>query len=150
MASDTNLQTFSLPQDFSRAVELALDDWHAAGKVRKLWARDAALWTNSDESEWLGWLDIVNEQQERAGSFEEFAREVSGAGFSHALLLGMGGSSLCPEVLRLSFGKIDGFPDLHVLDSTDPAQIKSFANKIDLENTLFVVSSKSGSTLEPN
>jgi len=150
MASDINLLTYSLPDKFSQAVELVLDDWHAAGKVRQLWARDAALWTGGDESKWLGWLNVVSDQMERAGSFEDFAREIKGAGFSHALLLGMGGSSLCPEVLRLSFGKIDGFPDLHVLDSTDPAQIKSFANKIDLANTLFFVSSKSGSTLEPN
>ena len=64
--------------------------------------------------------------------------------------LGMGGSSLCPEVLRKTFGKIEGFPELHVLDSTDPAQIKSIENKIDLTRTLFFVSSKSGTTLEPN
>ena len=62
----------------------------------------------------------------------------------------MGGSSLCPEVLRMTFGKIDGFPELHVLDSTDPAQVKAFESKVDLANTLFIVSSKSGSTLEPN
>src|SRR5208282_1890052 len=78
------------------------------------------------------------------------AAEVKQAGFKHALLLGMGGSSLCPEVLRLTFGKIDGFPELHVLDSTDPAQIKAIEAKIDLKSTLFIVSSKSGGTLEPN
>lgn len=64
--------------------------------------------------------------------------------------MGMGGSSLCPEVISKSFGKIEGFPELHVLDSTDPAQVKSFENKIDLANTLYIVSSKSGTTLEPN
>ena len=72
------------------------------------------------------------------------------AGFSHVLLLGMGGSSLGPEVMKMTFGKISGFPELHVLDSTDPAQVKTFENKVDLKNTLFIVSSKSGSTLEPN
>ena len=72
------------------------------------------------------------------------------AGFSHALLLGMGGSSLCPEVIKTTFGTIRGFPELHVLDSTDPAQVKAFESKVDLKNTLFIVSSKSGSTLEPN
>ncbi len=71
-------------------------------------------------------------------------------GFSHVLLLGMGGSSLGPEVLRTTFGKIDGHPELHVLDSTDPAQVKAFEDKVDLKSTLFIVSSKSGSTLEPN
>jgi glucose-6-phosphate isomerase len=150
MEPDHNLQTFSLPHDLSRAVAKTLDEWNAAHKVEKLWARDASLWTNGEEGKWLGWLDVVNEQQATAGAFEEFAREIKGAGFSQALLLGMGGSSMCPEVLRLSFGKIDGFPDLHVLDSTDPTQVRSFENKIDLENTLFFVSSKSGSTLEPN
>lgn len=72
------------------------------------------------------------------------------AGFKHALLLGMGGSSLCPEVMRLTFGKIAGYPELHVLDSTDPAQIRAIEKRIDLGNTIFIVSSKSGSTLEPN
>jgi transaldolase / glucose-6-phosphate isomerase len=72
------------------------------------------------------------------------------AGFKDVLLLGMGGSSLCPEVLRMTFGKISGYPNLHILDSTDPAQVKSFEEKIDIPRTLFIVSSKSGSTLEPN
>ncbi len=81
---------------------------------------------------------------------ENLAGEMKRSGFKHALLLGMGGSSLCPEVLRKSFKKVDGYPELHVLDSTDPAQIKSFENQIDLANTIFIVSSKSGSTLEPN
>jgi transaldolase/glucose-6-phosphate isomerase len=74
------------------------------------------------------------------------AHMVRSANFSHALLLGMGGSSLGPEVLKTTFGKIRGFPELHVLDSTDPAQVQTFENKIDLKNTLFIVSSKSGST----
>lgn len=150
MASDINLQTFSLPHNLSQAVEVTLDDWHAAGKVRKLWARDASLWTGHDESKWLGWLNIVDEQQRSIRRLANFAEEVKDAKFSHVLLLGMGGSSLGPEVIRKSFGKIAGFPELHVLDSTDPAQIKSFENKIDLANTLFIVSSKSGTTLEPN
>jgi transaldolase/glucose-6-phosphate isomerase len=150
MASDINLQTFSLPHDLSQAVEATLEDWQTAGKVRRLWARDPSLWTNSGEEKWLGWLDIVGEQQRNVRRFTNFAAEVKDAKFSHVLLLGMGGSSLCPEVLRESFGRIDGFPELHVLDSTDPAQIKSIENKIDLVSTLFIVSSKSGTTLEPN
>src|ERR1700730_2981642 len=150
MASEINQQTFFLPPNFSRAAEETLDEWTAGSKIKRLWARDASLWTGSDESKWLGWLDIAEAQQSNAKDFEEFAREIRSTGFTAALLMGMGGSSLCPEVLRTSFGKVEGFPDLHVLDSTDPAQIKSFENKIDLENTLFFVSSKSGSTLEPN
>jgi transaldolase/glucose-6-phosphate isomerase len=150
MASDINSQTFSLPTNLSQAVEATLEDWRAAGKVRKLWARDPSLWTNRDEDKWLGWLDIVAEQQRNVRRFTNFAAEVRDAKFSHVLLLGMGGSSLCPEVMRESFGKVDGFPELHVLDSTDPARIRSIESSIDLANTLFIVSSKSGTTLEPN
>ena len=81
---------------------------------------------------------------------KDFAAGVKKAGFTDVLLLGMGGSSLGPEVLAETFGSKPGFPTLHVLDSTDPAQIKAFENKIDLKKTLFLVSSKSGTTLEPN
>ena len=150
MASDINLQTFSLPRDLSEVVKATLDDWETTGKVQKLWARDPSLWTNSGEDKWLGWLDIVAEQQRNVRRFTNFAAEVKDAKFSHVLLLGMGGSSLCPEVMRESFGRIPGFPELHVLDSTDPARIKSIENSIDLAKTLFIVSSKSGTTLEPN
>lgn len=140
----------SLPPDLSKAVEAALDDWQANRKVERLWERDATLWTDTGEDKWLGWLNIVDEQQKTNRRFSNFAAEVKDAGFSHVLLLGMGGSSLCPEVLARSFGRIDGFPQLHVLDSTDPAQVKAAENKIDISNTLFFVSSKSGTTLEPN
>src|SRR5438034_1034659 len=150
MSEDINQQTFALPQDLSAAVEAALDDWDTEDKVRRLWERDASLWTNGDEGKWLGWLSIVDEQQRSIRRFPNFSLEVKDAGFSHTLLLGMGGSSLCPEVMSRSFGKIEGFPELHVLDSTDPAQIRTLENKIDPANTLFIVSSKSGSTLEPN
>jgi transaldolase/glucose-6-phosphate isomerase len=150
MASDINLQNFSLPHDLSEAVKTTLDDWETTGKVSKLWAGDPSLWTNSGEDKWLGWLDIVAEQQRNVRRFTNFAAEVSDAKFSHVLLLGMGGSSLCPEVMRESFGKLAGFPEMHVLDSTDPARIKSIETSIDLARTLFIVSSKSGSTLEPN
>ena len=150
MASDINLQNFSLPHDLAQEVEATLNDWHATGKVQELWVRDPSLWTNSGEDKWLGWLDIVAEQQRNVRRFTNFAAEVKDAKFSHVLLLGMGGSSLCPEVMRESFGKVDGFPELHVLDSTDPARIKSIEASIDLGNTLFIVSSKSGTTLEPN
>jgi transaldolase/glucose-6-phosphate isomerase len=140
----------SLPPDLSKAVEAALDDWQTNRKVERLWARDASLWTSTGEDKWLGWLNIVDEQQKTNRRFANFAAEVKDAGFSHVLLLGMGGSSLCPEVLAKSFGRINGFPQLHVLDSTDPAQVKATENKIDISKTLFFVSSKSGTTLEPN
>jgi transaldolase / glucose-6-phosphate isomerase len=143
-------QSSSLPQDLSSAVKKNVDDWRAAGKVTRLWARDASLWTNSDESKWMGWLGIVEEQMAHEGEFRRLAEETKAAGIRDILLLGMGGSSLGPEVLAMTFGHVNGFPRLHVLDSTDPAQIRSFEKKIDLATTLFIVSSKSGSTLEPN
>ncbi len=118
--------------------------------MKRLWARDASLWTNADESKWLGWLGITEEQLASRDEFEKIAGEVREAGFKHAVLLGMGGSSLCVEVLELTFGNIPGFPQIHVLDSTDPAQIKAVESAIDIAKTIFIVSSKSGSTLEPN
>ena len=132
------------------AVKKNLSDWRAHGKVRRLWQHDASLWTNEDECSWLGWLNIVNDQLANVSKLNEFANEVKAAGFSDILLLGMGGSSLCPEVFALTFPQAPGFPRLHILDSTDPAQIRSVESKIDLAKTLFIVSSKSGSTLEPN
>jgi transaldolase / glucose-6-phosphate isomerase len=146
----TNQQALSLPEDLLRAVEAALDDWDHNRKVARLWARDPSLWTNQGEDKWLGWLHIADEQQKTIKRFTNFAAEVKDSGFSHLLLLGMGGSSLCPDVLSKSFGRLDGFPALHILDSTDPAQIRATEKKIDLARTLFFVSSKSGTTLEPN
>jgi transaldolase/glucose-6-phosphate isomerase len=118
--------------------------------VRKLWGRDPSLWTGKDEAQWLGWLGITNGQLAHIQRLTRITELAKSAGFSHVLLLGMGGSSLCSEVMKMTFGRIAGFPELHVLDSTDPAQVKAFENKVDLKNTLFIVSSKSGSTLEPN
>jgi transaldolase/glucose-6-phosphate isomerase len=143
-------QTYTLPPQLSASVKTAIDDWRANGKVRRLWQRDAALWTGTDEANWLGWLGIADDEISHNDNLRKVSEDAKSGGFEHILLLGMGGSSLCPEVLRLTYGKIAGFPELHVLDSTDPAQIKSFENKIDLVKTLFIVSSKSGSTLEPN
>jgi transaldolase/glucose-6-phosphate isomerase len=145
-----NEQTYKLPDDLAAKVQASLEDWRVNGKVRRLWAKDQSLWTNDDENKWLGWLGVTEDQLAQVDHLRRIAQEVKDAGFSHALLLGMGGSSLCPEVMAMTFGKIDGYPELHVLDSTDPAQIKAFENKVDLANTIFIVSSKSGTTLEPN
>jgi len=145
-----NQQTASLPADIDAAVKKNLNDWRASGKVRRLWQGDASLWTNEDEANWLGWLGITDEQLANAAKLKEIADEVKSAGFSDVLLLGMGGSSLCPEVLALTFAQTPGFPRLHILDSTDPAQIRSVEKRVNLAKTLFIVSSKSGSTLEPN
>jgi transaldolase / glucose-6-phosphate isomerase len=140
----------SLPESLATAVKTAIGEWQSGNKMQRLWRHDASLWTGDDEANWLGWLDVVEEQIADPVELRNFAKEVWSAGFKDILVLGMGGSSLCPEVLGMTFGKIAGYPDLHVLDSTDPAQVKAFENKIDIGRTLFIVSSKSGSTLEPN
>jgi len=140
----------SLPESLAADVNATIADWQSGGKMQRLWQRDASLWTGDDEANWLGWLDITEEQIAHWVELRNLAKEIWSAGFTDVLLLGMGGSSLCPEVLRMTFGKTSGYPDLHVLDSTDPAQVKAFENKIDVAKTLFIVSSKSGSTLEPN
>ena len=145
-----NRQTYKLPDSFSRPFEAAREDWKKNEKVRRLWQSDASLWTGTDENKWLGWLGITQEQLAHISALHDIAADIKKAGFKHALLLGMGGSSLCPEVLRMTFGKIAGYPELHVLDSTDPAQIKAIEAKVDLSSTVCIVSSKSGSTLEPN
>ncbi len=150
VSGDANPQSYSLPPSLAPLVEAAIDDWEIGGKVRRLWGRDASLWTNSDEANWLGWLGETEDQLAHKSRFENLAAEVREAGFKDSVLLGMGGSSLCADVLVTTFGKTEGFPQLHVLDSTDPAQIKAIEAKIDIVKTLFIVSSKSGSTLEPN
>lgn len=150
METIVNELNVTLPPPLAAAVKSNTADWQSGGKMKRLWQRDASLWTGSDEAQWLGWLDIVEEQIAQQNQLQRIAKEVQQRGFEHVLLLGMGGSSLCPEVLRMTFGRIKQFPALHVLDSTDPAQVKSFEHQIDIAKTLFIVSSKSGSTLEPN
>ncbi|HVS87948.1 MAG TPA: bifunctional transaldolase/phosoglucose isomerase [Candidatus Acidoferrum sp.] len=145
-----NRQTCKLPGPLASAVAASLEDWKKNNKVARLWQKDASLWSGADESNWLGWLTITEEQLARIDVLKQIANDIQKARFKHALLLGMGGSSLCPEVLRMTFGKVKGYPELHVLDSTDPAQIKAVEGKLDLKSTICIVSSKSGSTLEPN
>jgi transaldolase/glucose-6-phosphate isomerase len=143
-------QTSKMPDTLAKAVAVTVNDWRAAGKVRRLWQRDASLWSGTDEAQWLGWLDITEKQLEKKDQFRGLAEEIRREGFTDVLLLGMGGSSLCPEVLAKTFDQVQGFPRLHVLDSTDPAQVKAAEAGVNLAKTLFIVSSKSGSTLEPN
>jgi transaldolase / glucose-6-phosphate isomerase len=110
--------------------------------VERIWARDATLWTGQDEAHWLGWLDEPLRMQERVPDLLAFAEAASG--FADVVLLGMGGSSLAPEVLRRTFGA----ERFHVLDTTHPAAVRRLAESVDLERTLFLVASKSGTTLE--
>ncbi len=145
-----NAQRLMLPAGLQREFESAARQWTGEGRVGRLWDRDASLWTNTDESRWLGWLDGPRMAREAVDTLRPYAEDIAREGFTHALLLGMGGSSLAPEVLRLTFGHTPGAPDFHVLDSTDPAQVATVDSHVDLARTLVIVASKSGSTLEPN
>jgi transaldolase/glucose-6-phosphate isomerase len=149
-SSKVNRQSYKISPQFAAEVKASLEDWKANDKVHRLWRGDASLWSVTDEAQWVGWLGIANEQIAHIEHLQKVAEEIKKEGYKHALLLGMGGSSLCPEVMRMTFGKIDGFPEMHVLDSTDPAQIDAIEKQIDLSSTVFIVSSKSGGTLEPN
>lgn len=131
------------------AVGAGLDEWRTAGKVRRLWQGDSALWSRTDEDGWVGWLSVVEQQREQLADLRRIADDLRYSGIHHVVLLGMGGSSLCPEVLRATFGQQDGFPELHVLDSTVPAQIQTIIDRIDPARTACIVSSKSGGTIEP-
>jgi glucose-6-phosphate isomerase len=111
--------------------------------VERIWARDATVWTGADEDKWLGWLDEPKRMQERAGEISDFAADARKK-FDTFVLLGMGGSSLAPEVLKRTFGA----KQLHVLDTTHPAMIRHAEKSLELSKTMFIVSSKSGGTLE--
>jgi transaldolase/glucose-6-phosphate isomerase len=117
----------------------------------RLWNHDGSIWKNngpiiSKIQNRLGWLDVLDRID--IEKLKAFQAEIKGADWSHAVLLGMGGSSLAPEVLMSTFGNAEGFPPLLVLDSTNPAQIKRIEDQINLSTTLFIVASKSGSTIE--
>ena len=141
-----NSISYSLPEDLQNAVYASMDEWDAGDKILRIWAKDSSVWTSHDEDKWLGWLDIVDRERADLQKYRDLQADIESAGFTDVLLMGMGGSSLCPEVLSLTFEKTN----FHVLDSTVPSQVKAIENRLDLESTLFIVASKSGSTLEPN
>jgi transaldolase/glucose-6-phosphate isomerase len=143
-------QARTLPADFERGVQAQLATWASARGTSRLFAGDPTLWDGGDELGWIGWLSIVQSQLENLEPLLAFEREVAGLGLQHALLLGVGGSSLPASVFAQTFTPAPGHPELVVLDSTDPAQIRAVERRLDLERTLFIVASKSGSTLEPN
>jgi transaldolase/glucose-6-phosphate isomerase len=150
LGAKIDTQALALGDDLTRSTKALTDDWRAEGKGRRLWKRDASVWTNNDEAKWLGWLDAVEREQDSLPLYWRFADAVKRAKFTDAVVLGMGGSSLGPEVLATTFKQAKGFPKLHILDSTDPAQVKRVEKSINLTRTLFIVSSKSGGTTEPN
>ena len=136
--------------ELKTAFDEEIEVWRKEGRIRRLWAGDKTLWTGIDEDKWLGWLNIVPEELADLDRLQSFADEIRKRGLTDLVLLGMGGSSLGPEVLAETFGPQSGWPRFHMLDSTDPAQIRAIEGAVDLGTTLFIVSSKSGSTLEPN
>ena len=145
-----NHLSYTLPSDLEATLRSTLDEWQHADKLARLWDRDATLWTGNDEADWLGWLNIARQSLQLVDSLESFARDLAAGEIRQVVLLGMGGSSMAPEVIAMTFGQQPGYPELLVLDSTDPSQIKRVEAALDLEHTAFIVSSKSGSSLEPN
>src|SRR4051794_3755243 len=150
IAGHIDQQKLSLGASLSKAVEQNTEEWRASAKIRRLWQRDKSVWTGSDEDRWLGWLDSAATEKGKLTDYRDFAGWVKREGFTDAVVLGMGGSSLGPEVIAQTFGQQPGFPKLHVLDSTDPAQVRAMAGAVNIAKTLFIVSSKSGGTTEPN
>jgi transaldolase/glucose-6-phosphate isomerase len=123
--------------------------------VARIWNRDGSVWKSEQEtqqeiSRWLGWLEVASLMRSRADEITAFAQEVKDAGFKSVVLLGMGGSSLAPEVINRVHGTAEGWPRFFMLDSTDPGTIEAVERRIDPASTLFIVSSKSGGTIEPN
>ena len=140
-----------LADQVNKALAAARDE----NVLERIWHKDAALWKSDEESlrvikNSLGWLTVADEMIGVADELNEFAVSIRSRGFRQVMVCGMGGSSLCPEVLARTFGKQDGYPELLVLDSTDPDVLAAFASRIDIERCLFVIASKSGSTTEPN
>jgi glucose-6-phosphate isomerase len=141
---------FAIPSELRGAVDAATADWQANRKIDRFWKKDPSLWTSDGEEKWMGWIDIVERQQKDLSALAELGGDVRSADFKSVLLLGMGGSSLCPEVLAKTFGPQLDFPELYIVDSTDPAQVMAACDEVNLSEALVIVASKSGSTLEPN
>jgi transaldolase/glucose-6-phosphate isomerase len=148
--------TAAAPQSLgtlSSAVEQRLKVWQTAQFGARLWAKDPTLWAprgTAEITDRLGWLTLPETMSGQVADLGAFREQVRADGFTHAVVLGMGGSSLAPEVFEKTFGSGAGYPELLVLDSTHPAAVKAIEENIDLRHTLFIVSSKSGTTTEPN
>jgi glucose-6-phosphate isomerase len=135
---------------YQAAVDAALAEMERQNVIARLWARDHTIWKPdpTEIANRLGWLDIADRLRDDVKRLDALARSVRADGYTHALLLGMGGSSLAPEVFRKTFRVKSGYLDLAVLDSTDPGAVLAQAERLDLSKTLFVVSTKSGGTVE--
>ena len=150
MNSIKDYQTFELG-DWKTQVEERLKLWKKQGFSRRMWAKDPTLWFSKPQPEImdrLGWLVLPEIMRDNLEELSSFAEQIKDEGISHVVLLGMGGSSLAPDVFQKTFGNAPGYPGLLVLDSTHPSAVLSVGDKLDLNRTLFIVSSKSGTTLE--
>lgn len=143
-------QKLALGDGITKKVATSTEEWRGSAKIRRLWHKDKSVWTGADEDKWLGWLNSAFAEKAKLADYADFAKWVKAQGFTDAVVLGMGGSSLGPEVLAQTFAEVSGFPKLHVLDSTDPAQVAAMGKAVKIASTLFIVSSKSGGTTEPN
>ena len=138
---------------YQRRVERRLKEWHESRFAKRVWEKDHTLWSSEPQPELtdrLGWLELPSTMEKQAADLRSFAAQIKADGIKHIVILGMGGSSLAPEVFQQTFGNAPGYPELQVLDSTHPAAVKAVESRIDLARTLFVVSSKSGTTTETN
>ncbi len=154
MSSPVATQTI-LPDRFAAQVRTSLQRIGEQQLMERIWSKDASLWTSDDAAQRhirnrLGWFAIASLMEPHIPHIESRAKEIRDAGFTHALLFGMGGSGLFPEVCRHTFGVAKGWLDLTLMDTTDPTAIAAARTRIPLERTLFIVSSKSGSTTESN
>ena len=138
---------------YQRRVNRRVKDWQAAQFASRVWQKDYTLWSKEPQPELtdrLGWLELPERMEKQVAGLRAFADQVKADGIKHVVLLGMGGSSLAPEVFQQTFGNAGGYPELQVLDSTHPAAVKAVEAGIDLAWTIFLVSSKSGTTTETN
>lgn len=137
--------------EYENLVEKRLKSWNEQKFTRRLWAKDPTLWfpeTMPEISDRLGWLELPEMMHEKLEELKIFGDQVKKEGHIHVALFGMGGSSLAPDIFQKTFGNASGYPELIVLDSTHPSAVRSVQDRLDLHHTLFLVSSKSGTTLE--
>src|SRR3954447_21343651 len=150
--SDVTTIEADVPERYADAVSTRLQRAADEDVVARIWRKDGTLWApegTPEVSNRLGWLDIADREREHLADYQTFAEGLRAEGYRDAVVLGMGGSSLAPEVFRQSFGRLDAGLTLHVLDSTHPQQVTEVLNSIDLDRALMIVSSKSGGTIEP-
>ncbi len=138
---------------YQRRVEKRLQQWQNEQTASRIWKKDHTVWSKQPQAELtdrLGWLDLPETMAHQVAALNAFADQAKADGMKHILLLGMGGSSLAPEVFQETFGSALGYAQLRVLDSTHPVAVQAAERQIDLARTIFLVSSKSGTTTETN